>query len=170
MACAALEKIERLLTGIYDLRIGCRVEDFLVTERPLLPGDCRDAPGTEQLFVAAGDDELSMSLFLDAGLLDRLEAHDPNDALDHRNVADCWDAVEGISHFLCVAHHAGTTASVAADTRAAGGSTGTEPAAAPADRTLPASCTRCCSARASMPAGGPEPLYRRASRHTANSA
>jgi len=106
MACAALERLERLLTGIYDLRLGCRVKDFLVTERPLLPGDCQDAPGTEQLFVAAGDEELCMSLFLDAGLLDRLRAQDPNDALDHRNVADCWDAVEGISHFLCVAHHA----------------------------------------------------------------
>jgi len=106
MACAALEKLERLLTGIYDLRIGCRVEDFLVTERPLLPGACRHASGTEQLFVASDDDELSMSLFLDAGLLDRLQAHDPHEGLDHRNVADCWDAVEGVSHFLCIAHHA----------------------------------------------------------------
>lgn len=106
MPRAALAKLERLLTGIYDLRVGCRVEDFLVTERQQLPGACQGAPGDEQLFVTTVDDELCMSLFLDSGLLDRLQAHDPNDELDQYNVADCWAAVEGVSHFLCVAHHA----------------------------------------------------------------
>jgi len=106
MPVAALEKLELLLTGIYDLRIGCRVEDFLVTERQLLPGACRDAPGDEQLFVTTTDDELCMSLFLDPELLDRLQAQDPHVEFDQRNVADCWAAIEGISHFLCVAHHA----------------------------------------------------------------
>jgi len=33
MGVAALSKLELLLTGIYDLCIGCCVEDFLVTER-----------------------------------------------------------------------------------------------------------------------------------------
>ena len=107
MTVAALEKLELLLTGIYDLRIGCRVQDFLVTERQHLPGACRNAPGDEQLFVTTVDDELCMSLFLDRELIDRLQARDPNDELDQDNVADCWTAVEGVSHFLCVAHHAG---------------------------------------------------------------
>ncbi|MGH9576578.1 MAG: hypothetical protein ACRD3R_03990 [Terriglobales bacterium] len=107
MAVAALEKLELLLTGIYDLRIGCRVEDFLVTERQQLPDACRNASGDEQLFVTTDDDELCMSLFLDPQMLERLQSHDPNDKLDQHNVADCWTALEGISHFLCVAHHAG---------------------------------------------------------------
>ena len=106
MTVAALGKLELLLTGIYDLRIDCRVQDFLVTERQQLPGACRDAPGDEQLFVTTTDDELCMSLFLDPEMLDRLQSHDPNDELDQHNVADCWTALEGISHFLCVAHHA----------------------------------------------------------------
>ena len=106
MPVAALGKLELLLTGIYDLRIGCRVEDFLVTDRQALPGACHGAPGDEQLFVAATDDELCMSLYLDPQLLERLQAHDPSDELDQHNVADCWAAVEGISHFLCVAHNA----------------------------------------------------------------
>jgi len=106
MSVAALGKLELLLTGIYDLRIGCRVEDFLVTERQQLPDACRGAAGDEQLFVTTADDELCMSLFLDPELLDRLQSRDPNDKLDHHNVADCWTALEGISHFLCVAHHA----------------------------------------------------------------
>jgi hypothetical protein len=107
MAARVLERLEALLTGIYDLDIGCRVEDFLVTDRQALPGDCRDAPGDEQLFVSTVDDELCMSLYLDPALLERLEENDPTNALNGDNVADCWTALEGISHFLCVAHNAG---------------------------------------------------------------
>jgi hypothetical protein len=107
MAARALGRLEDLLTGIYDLDTGCRVEDFLVTDRAQLPGACRDAPGDEQLFVAADGDELCVSLFLDAALLERLDRHDPSDGLDAGNLADCWTALEGISHFLCVAHNAG---------------------------------------------------------------
>ncbi|MGH8204622.1 MAG: hypothetical protein ACREST_08425 [Steroidobacteraceae bacterium] len=107
MAARALERLEALLTAIYDLDIGCRVEDFLVTDRQLLPGECRDAPGDEQLFVTADGDELCMSLYLDPGLLERLERHDPSESLDQDNLADCWTALEGVSHFLCVAHNAG---------------------------------------------------------------
>jgi len=106
MTARALDRLEALLTGIYDLDTGCRVEDFLVTDRAQLPGECRDAPGDEQLFVAAAGDELCLSLYLDAALLERLDRHDPSDALDADNLADCWTALEGISHFLCVAHNA----------------------------------------------------------------
>ena len=107
MSAGTLERLETLLTDIYDLDVGCRVEDFLVTDRQSLPGECREAPGDEQLFVSAVDDELCMSLYLDSTLLERLEANDPSEELNDDNVADCWTALEGISHFLCVAHNAG---------------------------------------------------------------
>lgn len=107
MAARALERLEALLTGIYDLDTGCRVEDFLVTDRQALPGECRAAPGDEQLYVGTAGDELCMSLYLDPALLDRLERNDPSDGLDADNLADCWTALEGVSHFLCVAHNAG---------------------------------------------------------------
>lgn len=103
---AAVGRLESLLTSIYDLRVDCRVADFLVTDRHALPGECRDVAGEEQLFVTAVGDELCMSLYLDPDLLERLERRDPNEALDGNNVADCWTALEGVSHFLCVAHHA----------------------------------------------------------------
>jgi hypothetical protein len=107
MAMRALQRLEALLTAIYDLDIGCRVGDFLVTDRALLPGECREAPGDEQLFVAAEGDDLRLSLYLDPELLERLERHDPSEGLDAANLADCWTALEGVSHFLCVAHNAG---------------------------------------------------------------
>jgi hypothetical protein len=106
MSMRALERLESLLTGIYDLDIGCRVEDFLVTDRRFLPGECRDAPGDEQLFVVADGDELCLSLYLDPAVLERLERNDPGDGLDANNLADCWTVLEGVSHFLCVAHNA----------------------------------------------------------------
>lgn len=107
MTARALERLETLLTDIYDLDIGCRVEDFLVTDRQQLPGECRDAPGDEQLFVGTVNDELCMSLYLDPELLERLDRQDPHDDLNQDNLADCWTALEGVSHFLCVAHNAG---------------------------------------------------------------
>lgn len=107
MTAAILGRLESLLTGFYDLEVGCRVEDFLVTDRQSLPGACDGHPGDEQLFVSAVDDELCMSLYLDPAVLERLERHDPSDDLNQDNVADCWTVLEGISHFLCVAHNAG---------------------------------------------------------------
>jgi hypothetical protein len=107
MPAPALGRLEALLTGIYDLDVGCRVEDFLVTDRQALPGECREAPGDEQLFVGTDGDELCVSLYLDPALLERLERHDPSERLDQDNLADCWTALEGVSHFLCVAHNAG---------------------------------------------------------------
>ena len=104
---SALGRLESLLAGIYDLRLDCRVADFLVTDRQHLPDECRDAPGDEQLFVATADGELCMSLYLDPQVLERLAHRDPSDTLDQDNLADSWTVIEGISHFLCVAHHAG---------------------------------------------------------------
>jgi hypothetical protein len=107
MATRALERLEALLTGIYDLDIGCRVTDFLVTDRQRLPVECRESGGDEQLFVGEAGDELCLSLYLDPAVLDRLERHDPSESLDAGNLADCWTALEGVSHFLCVVHNAG---------------------------------------------------------------
>jgi hypothetical protein len=175
MAARALERLETLLTAIYDLDIGCRVEEFLVTDRDLLPGECRDAPGDEQLFVSAAEDELCLSLYLDPEVLERLERHDPSDRLDQDNLADCWTALEGVSHFLCVAHNAGHdrpvsrlalemqaeidkyVASFALLRRA-------EPHRFPAE--LHALLFRHCRVDPAL-ARGREPLYRRASREAA---
>ena len=116
MGTRALERLETLLTGIYDLDTSCRVADFLVTDRGALPGECRYAPGDEYLFAAADGDELCVSLYLDAALLERLERHDPSDRLDADNVADCWTVLEGVSHFLCVVHNAGHDRTVSRET------------------------------------------------------
>jgi hypothetical protein len=175
MGGRALERLELLLTGIYDLDIPCRVADFLVTDRQQLPGECADAPGDEQLFVAADGDELCISLYLDRAVLDRLERDDPSENLDQDNLADCWTVLEGISHFLCVAHNAGhdrpvsrLTLELQAEIDKYVASFVLLGRAAP--RRFPAELHALLFRRARIDPGlaaGHESLYRRASRHAA---
>ena len=101
-----LRRLQNLISGLYDLTVHEDVGDFVVTDRRLLPRDSGASRTDEQLLVACGEDSLDIALFLDAGLLQRLDAADPTDALHAGNVADYLTAVEGVSHFVCVAWHA----------------------------------------------------------------
>src|SRR5438270_492616 len=105
-----LSRLQHLLGGIYDVRIAHDVYDFLVTDRGRLPHAARSGVGDEELLVAQsadGSDEVVMSLYLDPALLDRLRREDPLRRLHAGNLADCWTALEGVSHFLYLAWNAG---------------------------------------------------------------
>jgi hypothetical protein len=101
-----LRQLQELLAGIYDVPLDCDVREFVTCDRALLPEPLRDGATDEQLLVSAGDDEVAMSLFLDESLLERLDATDPLAALHGQNVGDFWTALEGVSHFVCVAWNA----------------------------------------------------------------
>jgi hypothetical protein len=106
-----LRQLQDLIGDIYDVRITHDVYDFLVTDRGKLPVTARSNDSDEQLIVAqpcaSGGGEVGMSLYLDPALLARLQQADPIASLHHGNVADCWTALEGVSHFLYVAWNAG---------------------------------------------------------------
>jgi len=105
-----LSRLQHLLGGIYDVRIAHDVYDFLVTDRGRLPHAARSGVGDEELLVAQpadGSDEVVMSLYLDPALLERLRREDPLRRLHAGNLADCWTALEGVSHFLYLAWNAG---------------------------------------------------------------
>ncbi|HEY8053117.1 MAG: hypothetical protein ACHQD6_01820 [Steroidobacterales bacterium] len=105
-----LSHLQELLGGIYDVRIAHDVYDFLVTDRACLPAHARGGKVEEELIVAqpaAGAEELALSLYLDPALLERLARHDPLVRLHAGNLADCWTALEGVSHFLYLAWNAG---------------------------------------------------------------
>ena len=53
----------------------------------------------EQVFVVQEDGGVRIGLFIDQRVLDRLQRHDPLDALDERNLDDFCTALEGVSHF-----------------------------------------------------------------------
>lgn len=85
------------------------VHDFVVTDAQLLEQletdqDVRSSP--EKLLLRQVEDELGMTLYLDAELLDRLAVRDPRRRLGHRNLDDFWTVLEGISHFNYVAWNA----------------------------------------------------------------
>jgi hypothetical protein len=105
-----LSRLQDLIGGIYDVSIAHDVYDFLVTDRGRLPHAARSGTADEELLVAqplAGSDEVVMSLYLDPALLQRLAREDPLTRLHAGNVADCWTALEGVSHFLYLAWNAG---------------------------------------------------------------
>lgn len=102
-----LQQLQDLLAGIYDLPAEYSIYDFLFTEREHLPSPARETETDEQVLVLEHGDAAAVGLFLDAGLLERLAASNPLEALHGGNLADYWTVLEGVSHFLCLAWHAG---------------------------------------------------------------
>jgi hypothetical protein len=105
-----LSQLQQLIGGIYDVSIAHDVYDFLVTDRRRLPASVRGRLSEEDLIVAqpaVAGGEAAISLYLDPGLLQRLQREDPMVRLHDGNVADYWKALEGVSHFLYLAWNAG---------------------------------------------------------------
>jgi len=97
-----LRGLQTLLGSLYDVALEYDVYDFLVTDRSALHGitpanDAR-APD-EELLLAESSEGAGMALYLDEGLLRRLERADPLGALTEDNLQDYCTALEGVSHF-----------------------------------------------------------------------
>lgn len=103
-----LEAIQDRLQGLYDLQLPHRVSDFLVTDPALAQHLGGVHPGaSEALLIRQTDDRtLDLSLFVDAAVLHRLAARAPDVPWDAAALQDWWAALEGVSHFLCVAWRA----------------------------------------------------------------
>ena len=104
-----LDALQRHLTDIYRVEGGYDVRDFLITDprlARLIGNDALLDNTPETLLMSQDDDGLSLSLFLDAGMLERLETADPLTRLEAAQLADLWTVLEGVSHFTCVAFKA----------------------------------------------------------------
>lgn len=99
-----LRQFQQLLAEIYDAPVPHDIYDFLVT-RPQPAGVARNV-SEEELLVARNADGLDVALYVDAGVLGRLAAANPVDELHAGNLADCWTALEGVSHFVYLAFNA----------------------------------------------------------------
>ena len=98
-----LRGLQSLLGRLYDVDLNYDVYDYLVTDRGALPGvePANDARASEEeLLLAETPDGAGVALYLDAGLLRRLEGADPVGALNENNLADYCTALEGVSHFV----------------------------------------------------------------------
>lgn len=100
-----LDVLQKQLRDIYHLGQGYDVRDFLITDPIMAKALGQGAvlgDSEETLLMLQDGGELSLSLFLDADLLDRVEAGKPLDRLDAAMLDDWWKVLEGISHFECV--------------------------------------------------------------------
>ena len=106
-----LEVLQRQLSQIYGLDRAYDIRDFLVTDpalAELLGQGAMLTDSEESLLIAQDNDDLSLSLFLDRDMLQRIESCRPLDNLRAHMLDDFWKVVEGVSHFSCVAWKAAT--------------------------------------------------------------
>ena len=107
----SLKPLQRQLERIYEIDIEHDVDDFLITDAELarvLDDSVGARDAHEKLLVQRSGDDIDISLYVDAGVIDRLLADDPGDVLHDGNIDDFWVALEGVSHFLYFiwnAHH-----------------------------------------------------------------
>jgi len=104
----SLERIQAELEWLYDLQLAHRVSDFLITDTELARrlGDVNQG-AEETLFVRQTEsDTVDVSLYIDADLLRRLDQRPAGEPWDAAALQDWWQALEGVSHFLCVAWRA----------------------------------------------------------------
>ena len=101
-----VRELQSLLELIYDVEIPQDVGDFLITDRAdleRLHAPSADAGAAEALLVQESEEGVELALYLDAALLHRLAASPPLTRLDDDNLEDFCTALEGVSHFACVA-------------------------------------------------------------------
>ena len=104
---ATLASMQGALAEIYDLAATPDVAQFLMTDRASVAGFEVARESDEQLIVAQEDDGISLALYIDAAVLERLSDRDPRAALNQENLADYLTVAEGVSHFVYVAWNAG---------------------------------------------------------------
>ncbi len=105
-----LRRLQDLIGGIYDVSIAHDVYDFLVTDRGRLPAAARRGTAEEELIVrtaarAAARWRCRCTSIRRCSSAWRARIRCTR--LHAGNVADCWTALEGVSHFLYLAWNAG---------------------------------------------------------------
>jgi hypothetical protein len=95
--------MQSLLGRLYDVDVRHDVDDFLVTDRAAFGwmaagNDSRSLE--EALFLAETADGAGVSLYVEPGVLQRLDASNPLGALTDGNLADYCTALEGVSHVV----------------------------------------------------------------------
>jgi len=95
-----LRPLQHLLETIYDARSGQDVRDFLLTRRHQLPAERRAHAADEEVVLIDARREIHLGVYIDAAVLERLQASDPLRCLTGANLADFLTALEGVSHFI----------------------------------------------------------------------
>ncbi len=105
-----LTRIQSRIAGFSAAPIPYDIYDFLITDRDTAaaltpPGATTD--NQERLLVRDCEDDLELSLFIDAAVLATLRDDDPTVSLHDGNLNDFLIALEGVSHLQYLIFHAG---------------------------------------------------------------
>lgn len=101
-----LSLLQEHLADIYGVDPGYDVQDFLVTDPVIaktLGAGSLVADTEETVLVREEKDGLSLSVFLDEEMMQRLGDTNPLEDLEASKLADLWTVLEGISHFNYIA-------------------------------------------------------------------
>lgn len=82
-----------------------RLEPLAPVDAFLIEGLAVNGP-TETLLLRESDDALEIGLYLDPGVLARLEARGGLAAFAEHPLEEFWSVLEGVSHFVCLGWHA----------------------------------------------------------------
>lgn len=101
-----IDVLQQQLSTIYCLDREHDIRDFLITDPVLAQalGQGEMLSDTrETLLISHDDEQVSLSLFLDEEMLQRVESGKPLDRLRTNMLDELWQVIEGVSHFSCVA-------------------------------------------------------------------
>ncbi len=104
-----LSPLQRHLETIYEITLEHCVDDFLITDPAVarrLDTSANPREIHEKLLVRQDGDDVEVSLFVHADVLNRLRLETEDDILQHGNLAAICMAIEGVSHFLYLAWNA----------------------------------------------------------------
>jgi hypothetical protein len=97
-----LAKLQQQLHDTYQTDHDLDVRDFLITDPCLakaLGGNSVLMNNGESLLIREEDDGVSLSLYIENEILDRLESTDPLTTLEPGQLDDFCKVIEGVSHF-----------------------------------------------------------------------
>jgi len=101
-----LAVIQQQMESLYAIGTTHCVTDYLITDcsiaNALDGGRDKVSRPAEQLLLSQAADEVSLSLYIDAQVLERLQADNPFHHMHSGNMTDLCLVLEGISHFLYV--------------------------------------------------------------------
>lgn len=101
-----LGELQDRLSDLYRVDAGCRIDDFVITDPALarLLGQETMLEDTDETVLLCEDEQgLSMSVYLDEEMLERLRRDNPLSGLRPAQLNDLWTALEGVSHFTYLA-------------------------------------------------------------------
>ncbi len=99
-----LTVIQSKLEQLYDVNLPYAVTDFVLSDAHVaaqLGGV--GAGAQETLFIREAEDALELSLYLDDAVLARVSQRTRESDWDASELNAWWQALEGVSHFVCVA-------------------------------------------------------------------